>query len=463
MKDQVNLFTLAEAMQFKRKEVLENYKQYVNPGYVSLLSLLNLDKHFVKAEGTRLWDLDGQVYLDFLAGFGSQNFGHNNPVIIESIERVKALPNLVQSSLSPLAGALAKNLAALLPGDLKNTFFCNSGTEAVEAALKLARIATGKVHVVTTESSFHGKTIGSLSVTGRLKYLEPFRPLMPEISIVPFGNAEALEKALAKGNCAAFIIEPIQGEGGINVPPAGFLRQVRDLCSKYDTLLILDEVQTGFGRTGHNFAMEEEGIVPDIVCLGKSLGGGIMPIGAMTTTEKLWNKAYGGIERCTLHTSTFGGNAWAMAAGIAATNLLVEEELAKQAREKGEYLLRAVHKMKEKYELIRDVRGKGLFIGIEFAPAKGVLDRITGAIGEKVTHDYLGSLMTGELFNQHRIVTAYTLNNPNVIRLEPPLTVTYEEMDYLLEALDKVSSQKSGMLGIAAKGVANKLGSIFKK
>ncbi len=464
MTEKISLLKVEDALSLNRKKVVENYKQFVNPGLTTLLSLVDMDRPFARGEGTRVWDYQGNSFLDCLSGFGSLNFGHNHPAILEAIEKVKGRPSLLQSALSPLAGALGKNLAALLPGDLQNTFFCNSGTEAVEAALKLARIITHKPHVVTTKDSFHGKTMGSLSVTGRVKYLQPFGPLLPEISVVPFGDVSQLEAELAKGNCAAFIVEPIQGEGGINLAPPGYLEEARRLCTEHETLMIVDEVQTGFGRTGYNFAMNEiEGFAPDVVCLGKSLGGGIMPIGAMVTTAYLWNKAYGGIEKCLLHSSTFGGNAWAMAAGIAAVNLLVDEDLAKQAREKGDYLLQALRGIKDKYDLIEDVRGRGLFVGVEFSSSKGILNRITDTIGTKVTHDYLGSLIAGDLYNQHNIIAAYTLNNPNVIRLEPPLTISYEELDYLVASLEKVASPKAGMLGIAAKAGIGKLGSVLKK
>ena len=387
--NQENLLSVDNALQMQRKQMIKNYKEYVNPGLATLMGLLDFDKHFVKALGTKVWDADGNCYLDFLGGYGSLNLGHNHPEVIKAIDKVKENVNLLQAAISPMAGALAKNISVITSGNLKHSFFCNSGAEAVEGALKLARAVTGKSRIVTTEGSFHGKTMGSLSVTGRKKYQGPFTPLIPDISIVPFGDVVDLEKVLAAGDCAAFIVEPIQGEGGIIVPPAGYLKKVREICDANGVLLIIDEIQTGFGRTGSNFAYEQEGIVPDVLCLAKSLGGGIMPIGAVVTTEGHWKKAYGGVDKCLLHTSTFGGNTWAMAAGIAAVNILIKENLAEQAKEKGEYLLAAVKKMQEKYDIIKDVRGKGLLIGIEFSPVEGFINKISKGMANKLSQEYL--------------------------------------------------------------------------
>ncbi|MGB9793401.1 MAG: aspartate aminotransferase family protein, partial [Thermacetogeniaceae bacterium] len=337
MKTGVDLIDLEDAINLSKREVRSLYKSYVNPGYVTLLGMLDFDKKFVRAEGVSVWDEDGIEYLDFLGGFGALNFGHNHPYINAALERVAHLPNLLQVTLNPLAAALGHNLAKITPGNLTHTFFCNSGAEAVEGALKLARAASKKQKIIYCERSFHGKTMGALSVTGKDKYQAPFRPLIPNCESVPYGDLEALEMKLREGDAAAFILEPIQGEGGVNVPPAGYLREVRRLCKKYDTYLIVDEIQTGFGRTGYIFACNQEDVVPDIMCIGKSLGGGVMPLAAFTTTEQIWDKAFGGFERCQIHTSTFGGNTRAMAAGIAAIKVLIEEDLASQAREKGEY------------------------------------------------------------------------------------------------------------------------------
>jgi len=291
------LLTISDLQGLSREQARENFRMYMNPGLATLMGLLDFDKLFVRAEGVRVWDRDGHRYLDFVGGYGSLNLGHNQSRVLQALRQVSTMPNLLQVSMGAAAGALAHNLAKITPGKLQNTFFCNSGAEAIEGAIKLARIATGRSAIVSCRSGFHGKTMGSLSVSGREKYQKGFEPLLPACSVVDFGDLNQLEAFLRSGETAAFVVEPIQGEGGIVVPPEGYLRGALQLCQRYGTLFVADEIQTGFGRTGKMFACEHEGVVPDILCLAKALGGGIMPVGAIVTTQELWNKAYGGIEK----------------------------------------------------------------------------------------------------------------------------------------------------------------------
>jgi putrescine aminotransferase len=455
---------LEEAINLTREQNRENHRQFINPELVNMLSLLDFDKGFVRAEGTSIWDNEGNEYLDFLGGYGALNLGHNHPEIIAAVASVK-LPNLLQAALNPLAGALARNLSLVTPGELQYTFFGNSGAEAVEGALKLARASTGKMKIVSCEGSFHGKSFGALSVTGREKYRKPFAPLLPVVEFVPYGDSAVLEVALSQKDVAAFIVEPIQGEGGIIVPPEGYLRKVRDICTTHDTLLIVDEIQTGFGRTGKLFACDHEGVVPDIMCLSKSFGGGVMPLAAYTATETVWKRAYGSMEKATLHTSTFGGNSLASAAGIATLEVILRENLARQAAEKGEYLLEKLRRLKEKYPFLQEVRGRGLMIGLEFTQPKqeGLLNKLTGGAVSKLAGEYLGAMIAGELLNKHRIITAYTLNNPNVIRLEPPLTVSYEQLDKLLAALEEIFAKNKGFGDMVMTSGKTILASLAKK
>ncbi|MGB9887115.1 MAG: aspartate aminotransferase family protein [Moorellales bacterium] len=447
------MLTLDEALQMDRAGISRLYKEHVNPGLATILGLLDFDKRFVRAQGPYLWDGEGNRYLDCLGAYGALNLGHNPPEVLAAIERVRERPNLVQASLNPLAAALAHNLAEVAPGKLQHCFFCNSGAEAVEGALKLARAATGRTDIIYCEGSFHGKTLGALSVTGREKYQRPFEPLIPGCRCIPYGDLAALEQALKAGPAAAFIVEPIQGEGGIVVPPEGYLAGARELTSRYGALLIVDEVQTGLGRTGALFACDHEKVVPDILCLAKSLGGGVMPVGAFLTTAEIWQRAYGGLDKSLLHTSTFGGNTWAMAAGLAALKALVEGNLAEEARQKGEFLRRRLAERVEKHPMVSAIRGRGLMIGIEFVgKGKGLWDRLTGGLAGRLREEYTASLVAGVLLNQYRILTAYTLNNPNVIRLEPPLTVTYEDLEAVVAALEEILSQHGsfGSLALAS-------------
>lgn len=434
----MEVLSLLDALSFDRQRVKENFREYVNPGLATLLGMLDFDKQYVRAEGVKVWDSEGNEYLDLLGGYGALNLGHNHPEIVKAVkEAMNAMcPNLLQASMGTLASALGESIAAVAPGDLKHSFFANSGAEAVEGALKTARIASGKQIILSTEGSFHGKSFGCLSASGREKYRKPFEPLVPGFEHVPFGDSEAVEKRLQRKDVAAFIVEPVQGEGGVIIPPAGYLKTVREICNRYGVLLIADEIQTGFGRTGTMFGCDHDGITPDIMTLSKSLGGGVMPLAAFVCTEKVWKKAYGSIDNCLLHTSTFGGNTFACAAGLAAIKLIRDLDLPGKALENGRYFLDKILELKNKYPIVEDVRGIGLLIGIEFKQPKGLLNTLTGGALSNISQEYLGSMVAGVLQNEHRIITAYTLNNPNVIRLEPPLIITRDQIDQVINALE---------------------------
>lgn len=455
---------IEEAVALTRADTAENHKKFGNTSLVGLMGMLGFDRQFVRAQGTRVWDSEGNEYLDFVGGYGALNLGHNHPRVMAALEKVKSFPNILQTSIGTISGALMRDLALVTPDQLSHTFLCNSGAEAVEGALKLARAASGRTRFVYCENSFHGKTFGALSVTGRSKYRIPFEPLLPGCSSVPFGDLAALEKSLKEGDIAAFIVEPIQGEGGIVVPPPGYLRGARELCSRYEALFIADEIQTGLGRTGAMFAVDHDGVEPDVMCLSKSLSGGVVPIGAFVTSEKLWMKAFGGLDNWSLHTSTFGGNTFAAACAISALETLIDEDLSTRAREKGDYLIEGLLALQADFPLIKEVRGRGLLVGIEFEkPTRSVLNRLTGGAMERLSEEYLGSLVAGELVNRHRIITVYTLNNPNVIRLEPPLIVTKDEIDRVQAALREIFSRYHSVLGFALGTARSALGGLFKK
>lgn len=440
------LIFLSEALKLSREEINKLHKKHLNASLATIMELLNFDRHFVRARDTRVWDSEGREYLDFLGGFGSLNIGHNHPAVLKALKIVEEMPNILQTSLPALPGALAANLAAITPGKLQRSFFCNSGAEAVEGALKLSRIATGREQFIYCHNSFHGKTFGALSVTGREKYQKPFQPLLPQCIAVPYGDLRALEEVLQARRAAAFIVEPIQGEGGVNLPPPGYLPKARELCRKYGTLFIADEVQTGLGRTGYMFACEHEEVEPDIICLAKSLGGGVVPLGAFITTDEIWKKAYGSLENALLHTSTFANNTRAAAAALATLEVICSEDLPRQALEKGNYLIEKLNQLKEKYPLVKDVRGRGLLVGIELQPGTSA-QKIP--LVQKLSDEYMGSMVAGELLNKYAIITAYTINNPNVIRLEPPLTVSYEQLDRLVNALNDIFSRYRSFFSIA--------------
>lgn len=432
--DQFAELTIDDALNASKKEVEAWHKSFGNSGLVSMLKSLNFNRKFVKAKGIKAWDDEGHEYLDFLGGYGSLNVGHNHPRIVGAIEKVLAeTPKLLQASLSPLDGALKAKLAAITPGDLSTSFFCNSGAEAIEGAVKLSRSATGRSKIVATLKGFHGKTMGALSVTGKEAYQKPFGPLIPDCQFIAFDDLSELEKSLSGRDIAAFIVEPIQGEAGVIIPEKGYLKSASELCRHYGTLLVADEIQTGLGRTGRMFACEWDNVTPDIMTLAKSLSGGMVPIGAFITGRDIWNRAYGGMKKALLHTSTFGGNALACAAAIETLNILRDENLTDNAAKVGEHLISELNLLSERTGIIEAVRGTGLIIGVELIkPRTGFIKRQTEGFSAT-----LASLIAGDLLNSHHIITAFTLNNPNTIRLEPPLLVTADETDSLISAFAK--------------------------
>lgn len=455
-----NLVSIDEAFGASREKVKNWYQSYLNPDFDLTLELVGFDEIYEEAEGINVY-LKGQPYLDFLGGYGSVSLGHNHPEILKAVEKVNGRPNILQASLSPLAAALAKNLSEITPGKLQRTFLCNSGAEAVEGALKIARAATGKERIIYTQNSFHGKTLGALSVTGKEKYKTLFKPLLPGLEEIPFGDSASLREKLRKNGYAAFIVEPIQGEGGVILPPQGYLKEVEEICREYETLLILDEVQTGLGRTGEMFACEHEGVKPDILCLAKALSGALVPIGAVVTTDLVWKKAFGGLEKCLLHTSTFGGNSYACASALATIDLLCRDggKIITETKSKGGLFLSQLKKLEEEHEVIKEVRGKGLMIGVEFSQPQLLPSKIKSLLKE-----YFASLVVSDLKNEFKIITAYTLNNPNVIRLQPPLLVTEKHLDYVVQALDALCQRgyTKALVGEGLKAGRRFLNRIFR-
>jgi putrescine aminotransferase len=367
--------------------------------------------------GVYTYDNNGKRYLDCLGGYGIFNVGHRHPKVIEAVKtQLDQVCLHSQDLLNPWAAHLAKQLAAITPGDLKYSFFCNSGAEAVEGAIKLARMYTGKTKIVSTKNSYHGVTMGALSATGREVFRKPFEPLLGGFVHVPFGDARALAKAITK-DTAAVIIEPIQGEGGINIPPERYLKKVRKITEKHGVLLILDEVQTGLGRTGKMFACEHENVTPDILCLAKALGGGVMPIGCFISTAEIWRVLE---ENPSVHNSTFGGNPLACTAASACIDVLLSENLPARAAQTGQYFLDKLSALVERYpKYLADARGKGLLIGLEFQ-SKDVREQVQN-----------------ELFHRGVLVAA-TMNANRTIRIEPPLIITELQVNLMIDKLESI-------------------------
>jgi putrescine aminotransferase len=394
-------------------EVSRLYRQHISPDLGRLMKFGGPGSLEVSALDCRVTDHLGRVYLDFAGGYGVFSLGHAHPEVVAAVtEQLQKLPLSSRVLLNPQQAYLARDLAEVAPGQLQFSFFCNSGAEAVEGALKLARLATGRQRLLACHNSYHGKTLGALSVTGREKYRQPFEPLVPEVGFIDFGDVEALRAAL-DDQVAAFIVEPVLGEGGIHVAPSGYLAEAQRLCRQHGVMLIADEVQCGLGRTGKLFAVEHWGVEPDLLVLAKALGGGVVPAGAILGTPNVWQALKG---RPLIHTSTFGGNPLACVAGRKTLEILQRDGLVARAAESGEWLLSELEKLRQEFpHLIAQVRGLGLMIGLE-------------CTGEQ----HAGALISGLL--KHHVLAVYTLNQPKVIRLEPPLTISQTDLQLAVDA-----------------------------
>lgn len=394
------------------EETISKYEKYINPSQARLFRFMGLASVEGSAEGWTITDSEGKQFIDCLGGYGMFALGHRNPAVVKAVEdALHTMPMCGKVLFNRQMADLAEKLAEITPGELQYSFFVNSGTEAVEGCLKVARLATKRTKFVAAENAFHGKTLGSLTATGRDLYRDPFKPLLDGFTHVPYGDIEAIKNAVDE-ETAAVILEPIQGEGGIIVPPDGYLRQVKEVCEAKGALLIADEVQTGIGRTGEWFGVNHDGVTPDLMACAKALGGGVMPIGAIIGTPRAWQ---GLIEAPFLHTSTFGGNQLACAAGIAAIKYIQEEDLLRRGRETGAYFKAGLEKIMQEYpEVIAQVRGRGMMIGIE------------------LTKEGAGGMLMSLMIDK-KIIVAYTLNNPKVIRIEPPLIMPVEVVDHVLE------------------------------
>ncbi len=416
------------------------YEEYVNPVLGKQLKQLNLDKVFQRGTGCELIDQAGNSYLDFIASYGALPFGFNHPEIWAAVNEVQANqePSMIQPSYLAAAGELAQELVKIAPPGIKSVTFANSGAEANEAAFKLARIYTKRLGILTTQNSFHGKTLGALSATGKDSYQKGFGAPVPGFDRIPYGDLNRLEETLKSKpeSYAAFIVEPIQGEGGIIVPPEGYLRGALEICHQYGVLLIVDEVQTGLGRTGRMFACEVDGITPDIITIAKALGGGIIPIGACLCTEEVYTEDF-----ALKHSSTFAGNTLACRVGLKVLQLLTRDQgqLVKEVAAKGQYLLERLTKIQKQYaSVIAAVRGRGLMLGLELGVTQ---DNLPGSLlGIMADQEFLSPVVSSYLLNVEKVRVAPTLNGADVIRLEPPLIISEADCKRAMDAVERMAS-----------------------
>lgn len=408
-------------------DVIDKYTRHINPHLAKLMAFAGFGVE-MRGEGCYLYDHEGRKFLDCLGGYGTFTVGHRHPKVIEAVtDQLGKITLSGKAFFSKNAADLAEKLAQITPDGLEFSFFCNSGAEAVEGALKFAKGSTGRSKIISTTESFHGKTLGALSTMGRAKYRKGYEPLLPGVVFVPFGDSAA---AIAEidDQTACFIVEPVQGEGGIIVPPDGYLRDLRKACDKHGVVLIFDEVQTGLGRTGKMFACEHDGVSPDIMTLAKALGGGVMPLGAIVGTESIWEAIYS--QNPISHTSTFGGNPLACAAGIAGLKVIEEEGLVERSAELGVLLKDGLQNVADKHShWVKEVRGRGLMVGFEFQ------------------EDEVGELVVAQLL-KYGVCVAYALNNPRVLRFEPPLIITSGEVEFAVDAVDQALVDTGEMLSM---------------
>jgi ornithine--oxo-acid transaminase len=435
------VFSLGKLLAERAGERYDLHARYLNHQLPRMLHTIGFDKVYERAEGAYLWDAEGNEYLDMLAGFGVMGLGRHHPVIRGALHDVldAGLADLTRFDCPPLPGLLAERLLAYAP-HLDRVFFGNSGTEAVETALKFARRATGRPRVLYATHAFHGLTTGSLSINGEDGFRDGFGPLLPDTA-VEMGDLEALERHLRSGDVAALIVEPIQGKGVHETPP-GYLRAAQELLRRHRALLIADEVQTGIGRTGDFFAYQhEEGVEPDLVCVAKALSGGYIPVGATLGRDWIFKKVYSSMDRVLVHSASFGSNAQAMAAGLATLSVMEDEGVVANARATGDLLRGRLAALVEEYELLHEVRGRGLMIGIEFGRPRSLRLRSRWTMLQTVRKGLFAQMVVVPLMQRHRILTQVSGDHLEVIKLIPPLIIGEREVDRFVDAFTAVMDE----------------------
>lgn len=436
------------------------YAERVNPQWVRLLDLLQMNVRYERCEGAELFAADGRRIIDFLSGYCVHNVGHNHPDVVEALQRELARcgPAMIQSHVADLAGELAGRLCDRAGGRLNKAFFASSGSEGVEAAIKFARAHTRRPGILAAEHAFHGLTCGALSLMSDEFWREGFGPLLPETTIIPFDSTEALERELKSRRFAAFIVEPVQSEAGVRVPDPEYLRSAEALCRRYGTLFVLDEVQTGMYRTGTFLAAHQFGLDPDMVVLAKALSGGLVPVAAVLMSDEVCDSVYSSLPRAFVHTSTFSENSLAMRAGLATLEVLERERLGQRAIEAGRYLREKLTTVLQEFEMVKEVRGLGLLMGIEFQAPKQRRLRIPYEAFGAVHGGMFGQILVMRLFRDFGFLTQVCGNNFMVLKVAPPLVVEDQQIDAFVSALRSVIelSNSPGAFWSEALGLARR-------
>jgi ornithine--oxo-acid transaminase len=441
-----------------------SYHDHVNPQWVALLNLLGMNVEYQRCLGCELFTKDGRRILDFLSGYCVHNTGHNHPYIIQALkdEMDKCGPAMLQSHVPEIAGELARRLCELAGGELEKVYFGSSGSEGVEAAIKFARATTGRAGIVYAKSSFHGLTAGALSLMNDAFWREGFGPLLADTQGVPYGDMAALEGALAGKRHAAFVVEPLQAEGGIHVPARAYLQKAQELCRQTGTLFVLDEVQTGMYRTGTFLAAHQFDVHPDMVVLAKALSGGLIPVSAVLMTNKVYHAVYSSLKRAIVHTSTFSENSLSMRAGLATLEVLEQEQSGPRALRLGETFRAKLRKELAGFDMVKEVRGMGLLSGIEFVPPNQLAFRALYQAFCRVHPAMFGQIVVMRMFREKSILTQICGNNFLVLKAAPPLMVTQEQLDEFVKAIREVveRAQTSASFWTEALGMARRAANI---
>lgn len=418
----------------------QSYAQHVNPIWVRLLDVLGMNVQYSHCSGAELFTADGRTILDCLSGYCVHNVGHNHPHIVAELvaELQRQSPAMLQSNVVEEAGALARTLCDHAGGKVSKVFFCSSGSEGVETVIKFARAHTGKTDIVYASGAFHGLTCGALSLMGSDFWRESFGPMLGGTHEVPFGELKPLEKLLASRKIAAVVLEPIQAEAGIVLPPPGYLEGVQKLCRQYNVLFVLDEVQTGMGRTGRFLASQRYGVEPDMIVMAKALSGGLVPCAAVLMTDAIYNSVFHSLRRAFIHTSTFSENSLAMRAGLSTIEVLDREHLIERGEAKGMELRERLRTALSGFQMVKEIRGEGMLTGIEFQAPTTLAARVSFEAFKAIHAGLFGQILVMRLFKEKNILAQICGNNFMVLKVAPPLTVSDTQLDHIVESIRDV-------------------------
>jgi ornithine--oxo-acid transaminase len=442
------MFDITQLVQSTNGKALELAGLHVNPQFAKVLGIIGFDINYTKGQGQYLWDDKGNRYIDCLSGYGVFACGRGHPVIRKALQDAMNLdlPNLVKMGPYRLSGLLAQELIKIAPPGLDTVFFTNCGALGIETAIKYARAATGRPRILYASKGFHGLSVGALSINGNHEFRDGFGPMDSNCNEIPHDDLAALERELSKKDVAGFIVEPIQGKG-VNIPSDDYLPGVAALCKKYGSLYIDDEVQTGYGRTGKMWACQHWNVEPDIMVTAKALSGGYVPAGAVLSKRWIHNKVFSSLDRCVVHSTTFGQNDMAMVAGLATLHVIREEKIVENSAAMGKLMLDKLSELVPKYELLKSVRGKGLMIAVEFGEPRGLMLKMQWHTIHKLDASLFPQAILIPLLKDHHILAQTAGHHLDVIKLIPTLVINADDVQKIVTGFDEVIASCSKLSG----------------